>query len=155
MILFVLLMIIIVVVYLVIVCILLGVCNKSDDFQKRMVVIFLILSLIFIVIWLFFKVINYIFYFQWGVIFLCSLGDFVCFYYVIYVMKFFYYFNLVVNFIIYVLCVKDFRKGVRCIFYCCCEESVLSNFFLGYRERGIDNMVLMYFIDINVFFMFL
>lgn len=148
-------MITIVVAYSVIACILLGARNKSDDFQKRMAVTLLILSLIFIVTWLPFKVINYIFHFQRGATLSCSPGDFACLYHAIYATKFLHYFNSVVNPIIYALRVKDFRTGVRRIFCCCCDESAPSNPPLGYRERGIDNMVSMHSIDTNVPSMFL
>lgn len=147
-------MIIIVVAYVVIAIILLGSRDKSDEFEKRMAVTLLILSVIFIVTWLPFKVINYIFHFNPGTTLECDPGDLACLYHAIYATKFLHYFNSVVNPIVYALRVKDFRMGVRRILCGCCEESPPQNRPLG-NQNGIDNMVSMQSIDTAVPSMFL
>lgn len=147
-------MLTVVVSYAIIALILLRSRDKSDDFEKRMAVTLLILSVIFFVTWLPFKVINYIFHFDGTATLSCAENDFACLYHAIYATKFLHYFNSVVNPIVYALRVKDFRKGVRRIFCGCCETQPLHNPPLG-QEKGIDNMVSMQSIDTVVPSMFL
>lgn len=147
-------MLIIVVAYVIIAIILLRSRDKSDDFEKRMAVTLLILTLIFLVTWLPFKVINYIFQNDPTTMLSCADGDFACLYHAIYASKLLHFFNSVVNPIVYALRVKDFRKGVRRIFCGCCEEQPSQNPPLG-QEKGVDNMVSMQSIDTVVPSMFL
>ena len=128
--------------------------DKSDDFEKRMAVTLLILTVIFIVTWLPFKVINYIFYLDPQTKLSCAENDFACLYHAIYSTKLLHYFNSIVNPIVYALRVKDFRNGVRRIFCGCCKENLQKNPPLG-QEKGIDNMVSMQSIDTVVPSMFL
>ena len=147
-------MVIVVVAYFLIAIILLRSRDKSDDFEKRMAVTLLILSVIFLVTWLPFKVVNYIFHFEPGATLSCAPNNGACVYHAIYATKLLHYFNSVVNPIVYALRVKDFRKGVRRIFCGCCEEQPPHNPPLG-QEKGIDNMVSMQSIDTVVPSMFL
>ena len=148
-------MIIIMVSYVLIVIILMR--SRSiftDDFERRMAATLLILTVIFIVTWLPFKVINYIFHFEPTTRLSCG-NDLGCLYQAIYASKFLHYFNSVVNPIVYALRVKDFRKGVRRILCGCCEASPPQNPSLG-EEKGFDNtMVSMKSIDTVVPSMFL
>lgn len=120
--------------------------SKSDDFEKRMAVTLLILTVIFIVTWLPFKVINYIFHLDPAATLSCAENDFACLYHAVYATKLLHYFNSIVNPIVYALRVKDFRKGVRRVFCGCCGESLPQNPPLG-TEKGIDNMVSMQSIE--------
>ncbi|KAL9979891.1 hypothetical protein ACROYT_G017615 [Oculina patagonica] len=147
-------MLIVVVSYTIIAVILLRSRDKSDDFEKRMAVTLLILTVIFWVTWLPFKVINYIFHFDKTTTLSCTENDFACLYHAVYATKFLHYFNSVVNPIVYALRVKDFRKGVRRIFCGCLEAEPPHNPPLG-QEKGIDNMVSMQSIDTVVPSMFL
>lgn len=128
--------------------------SKSDDFEKRMAVTLLILTVIFIVTWLPFKVINYIFHLDPAATLSCAENDFACLYHAVYATKLLHYFNSIVNPIVYALRVKDFRKGVRRVFCGCCGESLPQNPRLG-TEKGIDNMVSMQSIETVVPSMFL
>ena len=143
-----------VIAYLIIAVILLNSHDKSDDFEKRMAVTLLILTVIFIVTWLPFKVINYIFHLNPQATLSCAENDFACLYHAVYATKFLHYFNSIVNPIVYALRVKDFRNGVRRIFCGCCEESLQQTPPLG-QEKGIDNMVSMQSIETVVPSMFL
>lgn len=155
MVLLVLSMLIIIVSYVIIAVILFSSRDKSDEFERRMAVTLLVLSVIFIVTWLPFKVINYIFHFEPTTSLSCGPGNIACLYHAIYATKLLHYFNSLVNPIVYALRVKDFRKGVRRILCGCCEERPPQNPPLGMQEKGIDNMVSMQSIDTNVPSMFL
>jgi len=147
-------MIILVIAYGIIAISLLSYRSKSDDFEKRMAVTLLILTVIFIVTWLPFKVINYIFRMDPKATLSCAENDFACVFHAVYATKLLHYFNSIVNPIIYALRVEDFRKGVRRLFCGCCGESLPQNPPLG-KEKGIDNMVSMQSIDTTVPSMFL
>ena len=147
-------MIILVFAYGIIAVILLSSRSKSDDFERRMAVTLLILTVIFIVTWLPFKVINYIFYLNPTSTLSCAENDVACIYHAVYATKFLHYFNSIVNPIVYALRVKDFRKGIGRIFCGCCGESPPQNPPMG-KENGIDNMVSMQSIDTVVPSMFL
>ena len=124
----------------------------TDDFERKMAFTLLLLTIIFIVTWLPFKVVNYILHEEPESTLSCG-NDFGCFYQAIYATKFLHYFNSIVNPIIYALRIKDFRKGVRCIL--CCEKPPQQNPPLG-EIKGIDNtMVSMQSIDTVVPSMFL
>lgn len=147
-------MIIVVVAYAIIAVILLRSRDKSDDFEKRMAVTLLILTVIFIVTWLPFKVVNYIFHINSQTTLSCAENDFACLYHAIYATKLLHYFNSIVNPIVYALRVKDFRNGVKRIFCGCCGDRLPQNPPLG-QEKGIDNMVSMQSIETVVPSMFL
>ena len=125
----------------------------TDDFERRMAVTLLLLSVIFVATWLPFKVVNYIFHYNPSSTLGCG-SDFGCLYQAIYATKFLHYFNSVVNPIIYALRVKDFRKGVKRIL-CCADPAPPQNRALG-EIKGIDNtMVSMQSIDTVVPSMYL
>lgn len=126
----------------------------TDDFERRMAATLLILTVIFIVTWLPFKVVNYILHFEPTARLGCG-NDLGCLYQAIYATKFLHYFNSVVNPIVYASRVKDFRKGVRRILCGCCKDSPPQNPPLR-EEKGFDNtMVSMQSIDTVVPSMFL
>ena len=147
-------MITLVIAYGIIAVILLSYRSKSDDFEKKMAVTLLILTVIFIVTWLPFKVINYIFQLDPNSTLSCAENDSACIFHAVYATKLLHYFNSIVNPIVYALRVKDFRIGVRRIFCRCCGESLPQNPPLE-KEKGIDNMVSMQSIDTVVPSMFL
>ena len=147
-------MITLVIAYGIIAVILLNSRSKSDDFEKKMAVTLLILTVIFIVTWLPFKVINYIFHLDPNATLSCAENDFACVYHAVFSTKLLHYFNSIVNPIVYALRVKDFRTGVKRIFCGCCGESLPQNPPLG-KEKGIDNMVSMQSIETVVPSMFL
>lgn len=126
----------------------------TDDFERRMAVTLLILTVTFIATWLPFKVVNYIFHEDPTSTLGCG-NDLGCLFQAVYATKFLHYFNSVVNPIVYALRVKDFRKGVKRIFCGCCEPPPPQNPPLG-EVKGIDNtMVSMQSIDTVVPSMFL
>ena len=126
--------------------------NRENDFEKRLACTLLILSLIFIVSWMPFKVINYIFYFNQKSTLSCG-DDQACVSHAVYVTKLLHYANSLANPIVYALRVPDFRKGVRRILCACYEDRLPENPPLG-KSKGIDNVVSMQSIDTVVPSMF-
>lgn len=148
-------MLIIIVSYLIIAIFLMRSRSQfTDDFERKMAATLLILTVIFVVTWLPFKVINYIFHFDPTATLRCG-NDLGCLYQAVYATKFLHYLNSVVNPIVYALRVRDFRKGIQRIFCGCCEEPPPQNPPLG-QERGFDNtMMSMTSVDTVVPSMFL
>ena len=146
--------VIVVVSYILIAIILMRSRSKlTNDFERRMAVTLLLLSVVFVATWLPFKVINYISHYEPTSTLGCK-NDYGCFYQAIYATKFLHYFNSVVNPIIYALRVKDFKKGVKRIL-CCADPLPPQNPALG-EMKGIDNtMVSMQSIDTVVPSMYL
>lgn len=132
-------MLIIIISYIVVVICLLR-AKFSDQFEQKMAITLLMLTVIFVVSWLPFKVLNYLFYLNPGGMLSCG-QDMGCVYQVLYATKFLHYFNSVVNPMVYALRVKDFRDGVRRVLCCCCKTSPPPPTFPLEREKGFENPV--------------
>lgn len=132
-------MLIIIISYIVVVIFLLR-AKFSDKFEQKMAVTLLMLTVLFVVSWLPFKVLNYIFFLKPGSMLGCD-QDLGCVYQVLYASKFLHYFNSVVNPLVYALRVKDFRDGVRRVLCCCCATSPPPPTFPLEREKGFENPV--------------
>ena len=132
-------MLIIIISYIVVVIFLLR-AKFSDQYEQKMAVTLLMLTVIFVVSWLPFKVLNYIFYLEPRSTLGCY-HDLGCVYQILYATKFLHYFNSVVNPLVYALRVKDFRDGVRRVLCCRCATSPPPPTFPLEREKGFENPV--------------
>lgn len=109
----------------------------TNEFERKMAATLLMLTVIFVVTWLPFKVINYVIFLKPGTMLDCG-PDMGCVYQALYATKFLHFLNSVVNPIVYALRVKDFREGVRRILCCCCGTTGPAS-SKAVREKGFDN----------------